>query len=553
MEQDNIVVEQEEDFASMLEESLQQKSQRNSVRDGVIVEIDGDTVLVDVGEKLEGKIYLSEITDKDGVAKFAVGDTLPIIIKNFRSERPMISHLSAIKMKYIQDFIEKNIEDYKDLVIDGKIISANKNGFIVAVDNAEFFLPNSQIRRDNNLVDKTFKFKILKLDKDKNSVIISRRKYLKDESKKVKEVIDAIMQDDVVIDGIVKKITSYGMFVDVGGLDGLVHYNEISYKGPVNPAKLYNEGDMVTVKAISYDSKKRYLSLSIKQANPDPWEEIKEELEVGDVIKVTISNIESYGAFVDLGNDIEGFLHISEISWDKDIKYPNTLFNIGDEVDVEVIELDFDTRRLRVSYKKLQPKPFEEFINKYKEFDVVKGKVTTLTDFGAFIKIDQVEGLLHNENASWDKKLKCRDIFTVGDEVEVKITNIDDNSEKISLNRKDLEDSPTEKFSKEFQINDIVEGKIKNIKDFGVFVELKSGIDALIRLEDLYPLKVEELESNQDIEAVISLIDTRNNKVRLSVKRLSKKREKDALNEINSDNNISLGDSLGEALKEQIK
>jgi small subunit ribosomal protein S1 len=550
MEQDNMKV-QEEDFASMLEESFQE-NQKNSVCDGVIVAIEGDSVLIDVGEKLEGKINISEITDKNGEPLFKVGDKLPIVIKSFRSERPIISHKSAIKAKHIQDFIEKYENDYEELVIDGKIVSGNRNGFIVAVDEAEFFLPNSQIRRDNNLVGKILKFKILKIDKEKNSVIVSRRKFLKDESKKVKDVVKAILKDDVIVDGTIKKITSYGMFVDVGGIDGLVHYNEISYKGPVNPAKLYKEGDVITVKAIDYDTKKKHLSLSVKQATPDPWEEIKEELEVGDVIKVTVSNIESYGAFVDLGNDIEGFLHISEISWDKDLKHPQSLLKVGEEVDVEVIELDFKNRRLRVSYKRLQPKPFEEFTSKYKEGDAVKGIVTTLTDFGAFIKIDKVEGLLHNENATWDKNLKCKDFLKDGDEIDVKITNIDKENEKISLNKKDLEESPAESFAKNNKIGDLVKGKIKNIKDFGVFIELENGIDALIRKEDLYPVKVEDLEVNQDIEAVISLIDSKTNKVRLSVKRLAKKREKDTLKEINSDS-ISLGDTLGEALKEQIK
>ena len=221
------------------------------------------------------------------------------------------------------------------------------------------------------------------------------------------------------------------MFVDVGGVDGLVHYSEISYKGPVNPSSLYKEGDKVLVKVISYDNEKRHLSLSIKAATPDPWEEIiSDGLEVGDTIKVTVSNIEPYGAFVDLGNDIEGFLHISEISWDKNIKNPKDHISEGQEVDVEVIEIDAKGHRLRVSLKNLLPKPFDEFKAKFKEGDVVKGVVTTITNFGAFVRVGCVEGLLHNEDASWDRNDKCKDMFKAGDELEVKIIKIDSAEQK---------------------------------------------------------------------------------------------------------------------------
>ena len=211
------------------------------------------------------------------------------------------------------------------------------------------------------------------------------------------------MADDVIVEGAIKKITSYGMFVDVGGVDGLVHYNEISYKGPVNPSKLYKEGDIVTVKAISYDKDKRHLSLSIKAVQPDPWAEVESELDEGDTITVTVSNIEAYGVFVDLGNDIEGFLHISEISWNKNVKNPNDYLTVGEEIDVEVIEINSTTHKLRVSLKRLLPKPFDEFIKNYNEGDIVTGTITSLTDFGAFVRIAGVEGLLHNQDIS-DRK-----------------------------------------------------------------------------------------------------------------------------------------------------
>ena len=351
-----------------------------------------------------------------------------------------------------------------------------------------------------------------------------------------------------MIEGVVKKITTYGMFVDVGGVDGLVHYSEISYKGPVNPGSIYKEGDKVLVRVIKYDNEKKHLSLSIKAATPDPWEEIKDGLEVGDTIKVTVSNIEPYGAFVDLGNDIEGFLHISEISWDKNIKNPKDHISEGEELDVEVIEIDANDRRLRVSLKNLLKKPFDEFKAKFKEGDVTKGVVTSVTNFGAFVRIGAVEGLLHNEDASWDRNDKCKDLFKIGDEIEVKIIKIDANEQKISLSQKDLKQSPVQAYAKKFNVGDIVTGKIRDIKDFGVFVELGDNVDALIRKEDLGNVSAESLNINDNIEAAIAFIDEKKNRIRLSIRRLARQKEREVLNEINSDDKVTLGDIIKEQL-----
>jgi len=371
---------------------------------------------------------------------------------------------------------------------------------------------------------------------------------LDDDRKKRKDLIQELMEKDEVVEGVIKKITTYGMFVDIGGVDGLVHYSEISYKGPVNPNTIYNEGDKVPVKAISYDKEKRHLSLSVKAAMPDPWDEIKDALDVGDAIQVTISNIEPYGAFVDLGNDIEGFLHISEISWDKNIKHPKDHIEEGQVVDVEVIEISPKDRRLRVSLKNLLAKPFDEFRSAFKVGDVVKGEVTTTTAFGAFVRVGSVEGLLHNEDASWDRNEKCKDLFKVGDEVEVKIVKVDEEGEKISLSRKELQDSPVQQYAKKHEAGDIVTGKIRDVKDFGVFVELEENVDALIRKEDLGPINPEEITIGDEIEAAIAFIDEKKNRIRLSVRRLSKMKEREVLNEINKEEKMTLGDILKDQL-----
>jgi len=543
--------EQEEmDFATMLEESFKD-TEKDALIEGVVVEIKDDVILIDVGKKSEGRLYASEVTDTDGNITCEVGDTISVVISGFKNERPIVSHKKAIKKVKVKEFIEAHKED-EDEVLDVKVVNKNRGGFIVEnADGIEFFLPRSQaaVKDMNALMGKTIKVKIIKIDSDNESIIVSRKKFLDDERKKRKEIVQELIEKDEIVEGVIKKITTYGMFVDVGGVDGLVHYSEISYKGPVNPNTLYSEGEIVPVKAIKYDKEKRHLSLSIKAAMPDPWEEIKGELENGDTIKVTVSNIEPYGAFVDLGNDIEGFLHISEISWDKNIKHPKDYIKEGEEIDVEVIEIDPVERRLRVSLKSILPKPFDEFLKNYKVGDVVTGKVTTITNFGAFIRIGGIEGLLHNEDASWNRNDKCKDLFATDDEIEVKIVKIDETNEKISLSKKDLEDSPIQKYAKTHQNGDIVKGKIRDIKDFGIFVELEENVDALIRKEDLGKTPEEELKVGDEIEAAIAFVDERKSRIRLSVKSLSRLKEREALKEINKEDKMTLGDILKDQLQ----
>ncbi|WP_304339714.1 30S ribosomal protein S1 [Campylobacter ureolyticus] len=546
----NTIGEEFEDFESMLEESLE-KTSGGGVTKGIVVAIKGEDIFVDVDRKTEGVLKAYEVTDKDGNITVKPGDEIEVIITGNRGGKPLVSFEKAKRVKKVAEFIE-NFDENNEVDVEVKIVSKNRGGYIcVSKDGVEFFMPRSQsaLRDSNSLIGKTYKARVFKIDKENSTILISRKKILDEERKVKKEVLDQISQTIDVIEGVVKKITTYGMFVDVGGVDGLVHYSEISYKGPVNPSTLFKEGDKVPVKVLSYDKEKKHLSLSIKAAMPDPWLELAESgLATGDVIKVVVNNIEPYGAFVDLGNDIEGFLHISEISWDKNIQNPKDFINEGDEINVEVIEIDTEKRKLRVSLKNLLEKPFDEFKKNYKVGDVVKGSVVTITKFGAFIKIGTVEGLLRNEDVSWDRNETCKDLLKVGDEVEVKITSIDTKEDKISLSKKDLEDSPIAKYAASHKVGDIVKGTIRNIKDFGLFVELEEGVDALLRKEDVS--NVEDLKVGDEIESAIDYLDTKRNRIRLSVKRLSRQKERAVLNEINSENddNITIGDLIKEQL-----
>ncbi|WP_152183573.1 30S ribosomal protein S1 [Sulfurimonas indica] len=549
---DNESFEEEENFAEMFAASEKQQ-ETSRIVEGEIVEIQADDnrALVGVGDKLEGIINLDEIRDENGELKFGTGDKIKVMIMGYYNERPKISYKKVLEQEKTIEFIDAHKEDFENLVIEGVITKKNRGGYVVEADAVSFFMPRSlaAFKDSDDVVGRKIKAQVVKIDPEENSIIVSRRKLFNEERKKKKEIIDQLMAEDVVVEGVIKKITSYGMFVDVGGVDGLVHYNEISYKGPVNPSKLYNEGDPVTVKAISYDKDKRHLSLSIKAVHPDPWAEVESELDEGDTITVTVSNIENYGAFVDLGNDIEGFLHISEITWNKNVKNPGDYLEVGQEIDVEVIEINPKTHKLRVSLKRLLPKPFDEFLKKYNEGDIVTGTVTSLTDFGAFVRIDGVEGLLHNQDISWDKNTKAKDVLKSGEEVEVKIAKINEQDQKISLNRKTLLESPVDQFAKTHKVNSIVKGTIRDIKDFGVFVSLEDGVDALIRDEDLAPLNKEELEPGQEIEAAVANIDTRRDRIRLSVKKLDYIKNQAMLEEINDNESHSLGDLIKDKFK----
>ncbi|MCH5323506.1 MAG: 30S ribosomal protein S1 [Helicobacter sp.] len=544
------LVEGEEDFASMLDKH--EKKENTKVSEGKIVRIDEDRVIIAVpGEKNEGFVGIDEIKDSKGNLLFKENDTLPIVIIGKRNEQPIVSYKKAIKKEKLKEYIKSLGENYKDKVVEGIVTKKNKGGYVVECEGLEFFMPKfaAAFKEGAKTEGKKIKACIINVKPEEESVVISRKRLFELENTIKKDTINNLLAQKGNLQGKVKKITSFGMFVDVQGIEGLVHYTEISHKGPINPSKFYKEGDEVFVKVLCYDNDKKRLALSIKATTEDPWQEIEKELEVGDAIKVMVSNIEPYGVFVDLGNDIEGFLHISEISWNKNIQNPEQFLKEGQEIDVEVIEINTQERRLRVSLKKLLDKPFDEFAKTHKEGDILKGVIATLTDFGAFVKLGNIDGLLHNEDAYWNKE-RCKDLMKVGEEVEVKIAKIDKEKERISLTRRGLIASPVQEFAKKYPLDSQVVGIIRDIKDFGVFIKINNEIDALIRNEDLAPLKKENLKVDDEVVGVISLIDADNNRIRVSVKRLEKQKEKESVKNFNEGMNDKM--TLGDIIKNQI-
>ncbi|GHR40285.1 30S ribosomal protein S1 [Helicobacter pylori] len=540
---------EEENFAELLkkEETLE----KGTIKEGLIVSINENDgyAMVSVGGKTEGRLALSEITDEKGQLLYQKND--PIIVHvSEKGEHPSVSYKKAISQQKIQAKIEELGENYENAIIEGKIVGKNKGGYIVESQGVEYFLSrsHSSLKNDANHIGKRIKACIIRVDKENHSINISRKRFFEVNDKRQLEVSKELLEATEPVLGVVRQITPFGIFVEVKGVEGLVHYSEISHKGSVNPEKYYKEGDEVCVKAIAYDEEKRRLSLSIKATIEDPWEEIQDKLKPGYAIKVVVSNIENYGAFVDIGNDVEGFLHVSEISWDKNVSHPSKYLSVGQEIDVKIIDIDPKNRRLRVSLKQLTNRPFDVFESKHQVGDVLEGKVATLTDFGAFLNLGGVDGLLHNHDAFWDKDKKCKDHYKIGDVIKVKILKINKKDKKISLSTKHLVTSPTEEFAQKHKIDSVIQGKVVSIKDFGVFINA-DGIDVLIKNEDLSPLKKDEIKIGQEITCVVVAIEKSNNKVRASVHRLERKKEKEELQAFNtSDDKMTLGDILKEKL-----
>ncbi|WRC38412.1 30S ribosomal protein S1 [Helicobacter pylori] len=544
---------EEENFAKLFKKELEKEEtlEKGTIKEGLIVSINENDgyAMVSVGGKTEGRLALNEITDEKGQLMYQKNDPIVVHVSE-KGEHPSVSYKKAISQQKIQAKIEELGENYENAIIEGKIVGKNKGGYIVESQGVEYFLSrsHSSLKNDANHIGKRIKACIIRVDKENHSINISRKRFFEVNDKRQLEVSKELLEATEPVLGVVRQITPFGVFVEAKGIEGLVHYSEISHKGPVNPEKYYKESDEVYVKAIAYDAEKRRLSLSIKATIEDPWEEIQDKLKPGYAIKVVVSNIEHYGVFVDIGNDIEGFLHVSEISWDKNVSHPSHYLSVGQEIDVKIIDIDPKNRRLRVSLKQLTNRPFDVFESKHQVGDIIEGKVATLTDFGAFLNLGGVDGLLHNHDAFWDKDKKCKDHYKIGDVIKVKILKINKKDKKISLSAKYLVTSPTEEFAQKHKTDSVIQGKVVSIKDFGVFIHA-DGIDVLIKNEDLSPLKKDEIKIGQEITCVVVAIEKSNNKVRASVHRLERKKEKEELQAFNtSDDKMTLGDILKEKL-----
>ena len=506
----NETIETTENFGEILN-AFENEQKKRKVKNGMIMSMDEGTVFVDVGEKVEGVLPKKEILDNEGNLLFKVGDKIPVVVKKQRTTKgeAVLSYKMALNDLKRKEFLDKFKEGD---IVEVTITELNKGGFVAKnSDDVEFFIPKSEsgLKLQKEHIGEKVKAKIIEIKK--NGVVLSIKQFINERKAEREKFVESIK--DKEINGIVRNLKKEGVVIEFeNGWTGFVPKEEVSHKKVNHFAVLKRDQD-VEVKLLDPDK----MLFSIKATQPDPWQEvIDSELENGDEILVTVTNIREYGAFVDIGNGVEGFLHISEISWNSNAKIED-LLNVGDEINVEVTDLDIENRRLRVSYKTLLPKPSEKFAQNYNEGDIVEGKVVNLTDIGGFIDVDGTICLLPNRFVSWTKGEKAKDVLNIDDVYDFQVVSIDAENNKIILSKKDAEDSPYEAFAKQYSLGDSVEGTLKNIADFGIFVSLGDGVEALIRKADLEK-DISKYSVDEEVEGKIVELDVENKRVKLSQK-----------------------------------
>ncbi len=452
---------------------------------GKVIDIRGDDVFVDIGYKSEGIIKAKEFMDDDGNLNVKVGDEVEALFFN-KTDEDGFEVLSKAAADRIKGW-NKALEAYREnKPIKGKIKSLVNGGFTVKIEGFMAFLPGSQvelkpIKNYPAYVGREYEFKVVNINESKRNAVLSRKVLLEEELRKRQQELESKIKEGAVLKGRVKNITDYGVFVDLGGIDGLVHITDMSYARIEHPSEMVKLGDEIEVKIIKIEQEgnKKKIYLGMKQLTQDPWENIDEKFSVGDIVKGKIVNIVDYGIFVELERGIEGLVHKTEISYDKYPPKAKELYKIGDEVDVKITNIDKDNRRMSLSIKQTKPYPWDNIEEKYKPGDIVEGTVTGVKDFGVFVKLeDGVEGLIHENDLSWDREEKPK--LEVGQKIKTKVLSVDKENEKIALGLKQLTPDPWESVDEKYHAGDIVEAEVVSVKPFGVFVKFEKGIESLV-------------------------------------------------------------------------
>ena len=481
-------------FQHELEELCKQsfkEPQEGELLRGRIVKVTGDSVIVDIGYKSEGIVPLEEFTTKNGEHNIEIGQEISVLLEKWEDELGYIV-LSKKKADQIEvwDDIVKLYEEKKN--VEGRIIKRVKGGFHVDVKGIVAFLPFSQFdlkppKSPDSLVNKTFNFRIIKYTKKKNNmnVIVSRRIILEEERERLRRETLAKIHDGAVLEGTVKNITDYGAFIDLGGVDGLVHLSDLSWGKVRHPADVVRLGERIKVKVLKYDPESQKISLGLKQTKPDPWQKAREKYPPGTKIKGRVTNITDYGAFVEVEEGLEGLVHISEMSWTK-IKHPSEKLKPGQEITVMVLDIDPPNKKLSLGLKQVEPNPWEELAKKYQKGSRIKGVVKNITDFGVFVGVEGgVDGLIHISDISWKKIKHPSEVFTPGQEIEAVVLNIDKDAKRFSLSTKLLEKNPWDMVDERYKPGMIVDGRVSGIADFGAFVEIEEVLEGLVHISEL--------------------------------------------------------------------
>ncbi|MBW1812236.1 MAG: 30S ribosomal protein S1, partial [Deltaproteobacteria bacterium] len=530
---------------------------------GSIISVDKDYVLVDIGYKSEGQIRINEFRDEEGNIKADLGDTVDVMIESWddEDERVVLSKEKATKVKVWEE-IRKTYDD--DGTVEGVITARVKGGFSVDI-GVQAFLPGSQadlrpIRNLDEMVEKTFEFKILKYNRKRSNVILSRRAILENERDSQRADTLAEIHEDKVMEGIVKNITEYGVFVDLGGVDGLLHITDISWGRVKHPSELFSVGDEIEVKILKLDIENERVSLGMKQLVPDPWSVATETYAVGTRVTGKVVSLTDYGSFVELEEGIEGLIHISEMSWTRKIRHPSKVVSVGEMVETVVLEIKPESRRISLGMKQVVPNPWDVISEKYPVGTTIEGKVKNITDFGLFVGIDEgIDGLVHISDISWTKRIKHpSEIYKKGDVVQAIVLDIEKEQERFSLGIKQLQTDPWQTVAERYEVGKEITGTITNLTDFGIFVELEEGIEGLIHISEISTGKEkvtspsEKYNPGDPITAKVMNLNSNERRIGLSIKRLDMDDEQALLSEY-VNNNKSVTSSFGEILRENLK
>jgi small subunit ribosomal protein S1 len=531
---------------------------------GEVVKVGADNVLVDVNFKSEGQIPISEFREPDGEVRVAVGDVIDVyVVRKDEIEGTII--LSRDKAKRMQLFDKLEDVQEKNGVIKGRIIRRIKGGYTVDIGGLEAFLPGSHVDLRpvpdmDALVGEEFEFRVLKINRRRSNVIVSRRVLLEEERESKRSELLGTLTEGQVVTGKIKNITEYGVFVDLGGLDGLLHITDMSWKRVKHPKEMVKLGQEIDLKVLNFDRDSKKVSLGLKQLVADPWEGIIEKYPEGRKLSGKVTNLVDYGAFVELEPGVEGLVHISEMSWTRKLRHPSQMVKTGEEVDVVILGVDQDKKRISLGMKQVRPNPWDIVAEKYPEGTVLEGTIKNITEFGLFIGIeDGIDGLIHVSDISWTKKIRHpEELYKVGDTVQAKVLTVDKANEKFTLGVKQLNDDPWSQVPDRYPVGALISGLVTNITDFGLFVEVEEGIEGLVHVSEISSKKVkspsELFKEGVTIQAKVIHVSAEERRLGLSIKQLKEDEERKQPKEFRaSTGGGESGQKLGDLIKQKLE
>ena len=519
-----------EDFAAALESFEQEQAElaanEDRVLKGTVVSINSNYLVVDIGLKSEGVVPVEEAKDHDGNVKFQPGDAIDVMVEKGHTEEGYVnlSYQKAQRL-HVWDEIEKAHNDKAS--VKARVIDRIKGGLTVDILGARAFLPGSQVdvrpvRNLDALKGQDLEVRIIKVNKKRGNIVVSRKQILDEEVTAKRDVTMGHLEEGAVLTGTVKNLTDYGAFVDMGGIDGLLHITDMSWGRLTHPRDLVNVGDQIQVKVLKFDRDKQRVSLGFKQLTPDPWLDASERYPIGARVHGRVISVTDYGAFVELEQGIEGLVHVSEMTWSKRMKHPSKLVNVGDQVEAVVLNVNPQERRISLGLKQLELNPWESLHEKFPVGSTVEGKVRNLTDFGAFIEIeDGIDGLVHVSNLSWTKRVKHpSEVLKKGDKVRAIVLAIEPDNRRLSLGVKQLQPDVWESFFEAHRVGDVLKGKILRLASFGAFVELADGVEGLCHNSEALDANSQQIvmEPGQEFEFKIIKMNAEEKKVGLSIR-----------------------------------